>query len=45
MKKGTTNNNRKTTFGKRKGGKSVKSYNKHHNKSTYKKRQGGRNYA
>ena len=37
-----SNDNRKTTFGKRKGGKAVKSYNKHHNKSTYKKRQGAR---
>lgn len=33
---------RKTNFGKRKGGKAVKSYNKHHSKSTYKKRQGAR---
>lgn len=32
----------KRTFGKRKGGKAVKSYNKHNSKSTYKKRQGAR---
>ena len=35
----------KTTFGKRKRGKRVKSYNKHNNNSTYKKRQGGRQHA
>lgn len=34
--------NRKTTFGKRKGGKAVKSPNKHHKDSSYKKRQGSR---
>lgn len=42
MGKGKTTDSRKTTFGKRKGGKAVKSYNKHHSKSTYKKRQGAR---
>ncbi len=35
-------NNRKTTFGKRKGGKAVKSYNKHSSKSTYHKQQARR---
>lgn len=29
------NNSNKLTFGKRKGGKSVKSHNKHSSKSTY----------
>jgi hypothetical protein len=33
---------RKVTFGKRKGGKAVKSPNKHHKNSSYKKRQGSR---
>lgn len=33
---------RKVTFGKRKGGRAVKSPNKHHKSSTYKKRQGSR---
>lgn len=42
MKKGTSNNNRKTTFGRRKGGKAVKSYNKHNSKSTYHKQQARR---
>jgi len=41
MKKGTTNSFKKT-FGKRKKGKRVKSYNKHNSNSTYKKRQGAR---
>ena len=30
-----TNNTRKLTFGKRKGGKPVKTYNKHSSKSSY----------
>ena len=30
-----TGNTRKLTFGKRKGGKAVKSYNKHNSKSSY----------
>lgn len=33
---------RKTTFGRRKGGKAVKSYNKHNSKSTYHKQQARR---
>lgn len=37
--KGTNN---KTTFGKRKGGKPVKGYNKHNSKSTYHKRNASR---
>lgn len=41
MKKGTTQKN-KTTFGKRKGGKAVKSYNKHNSKSTYHKQNAKR---
>ena len=41
QKKGSSSQT-KIKFGKRKGGKAVKSYNKHHNKSTYKKRQGSR---
>lgn len=32
----------KVSFGRRKGGRPVKSYNKHHTKSSYKKRQGAR---
>lgn len=32
----------KTTFGKRKGGKAVKSYNKHNSKSTYHKQNAKR---
>lgn len=42
QKKGSSNSNRKTTFGRRKGGRPVKSYNKHHTKSSYKKRQGAK---
>lgn len=34
---------RKTTFGKRKGGKAVKSYNKHNAKSAYHRRNASRN--
>ena len=34
--------NRKTTFGRRKGGKAVKSYNKHNSKSTYYKQSAKR---
>ena len=30
-----TNNTRKLTFGKRKNGKAVKTYNKHNSKSSY----------
>jgi len=33
---------RKTTFGKRKGGKAVKSYNKHNSKSSFHKRNASR---
>lgn len=33
---------RKTNFGKRKGGRAVKSYNKHSSKSTYHKQQARR---
>jgi len=35
-------NIRKITFGKRKGGKAVKSYNKHNSKSTYHKQSARR---
>lgn len=38
----TTNSNRKTTFGKRKGGKAQKCYNKHNSKSTYYRRNATR---
>ena len=41
MKKSNTSNN-KTTFGRRKGGRPVKSYNKHNSKSTYHKQQAKR---
>lgn len=41
MKK-SNSTNRKTTFGKRKGGKAVKSYNKHNSKSTYHKQNAKR---
>jgi hypothetical protein len=34
--------NNKTTFGKRKGGKAVKSYNKHNSKSSYHRRSASR---
>ena len=37
-----SNESRKTTFGKRKGGKAVKSYNKHSSKSTYHKQSARR---
>lgn len=33
---------RKTTFGRRKGGKAVKSYNKHNSKSSYHKQSARR---
>jgi len=36
------NTNNKTTFGKRKGGKPTKSYNKHNSKSTYHRRNASR---
>ena len=38
MKKGNKSESRKVTFGKRKGRRPVKSYNKHNSKSTYFKR-------
>lgn len=41
MAKGQTQKN-KTTFGKRKGGKPVKSYNKHSSKSAYHKQNAKR---
>jgi len=41
MKK-TSTSSRKTTFGRRKGGRPVKSYNKHNSKSTYHKQQARR---
>lgn len=41
MAKKATNSN-KLTFGKRKGGKAVKSFNKHNSKSTFHKRNASR---
>lgn len=38
----TSSSSRKTTFGKRKSGKSVKSHNKHSSKSTYHKQNAKR---
>lgn len=43
MSKSKSDNSRKTTFGKRKGGKAVKSYNKHNAKSAYHRRNASRN--
>ena len=37
-----TSSSRKTTFGKRKSGKRVKSYNKHNSKSAYARRNASR---
>ena len=43
MAKGKSpSSNRKTTFGKRKGGKAQKSYNKHNSKSSYHRRNASR---
>lgn len=42
MKKTTSSTNRKTTFGRRKGGKAVKTYNKHNSKSSYHRRNASR---
>ena len=38
----SSNESRKQTFGRRKGGKAVKSYNKHNSKSTYHKQNAKR---
>ena len=42
MAKKTATNSNKLTFGKRKGGKAVKSLNKHNSKSTFHKRNASR---
>lgn len=42
MAKSTSSSARKTTFGRRKGGKPVKSYNKHSSKSSYHKQSARR---
>lgn len=42
MGKSKSNNSSKIKFGRRKGGKAVKSYNKHNSKSTYHKQSAKR---
>ena len=42
MAKSSSSSVRKTSFGKRKSGKAVKSYNKHSSKSTYHKQNAKR---
>jgi hypothetical protein len=43
MSKSKLDNSRKTTFGKRKGGRATKSLNKHNAKSAYHRRNASRN--
>ena len=43
MKSKSTQQSRKVNFGRRKGGKAVKSYNKHNSKSTYHQQSAKRN--